>query len=497
MFGPLYSDKLTMKISNQFVKRILFTLTLLMSTSVFSAEAFERFKKVATKLELRAISDVVMLVSNKERTFQGMIVDIRFLKDKNLSNDLKSSRTLIKNHEVEYALNESYHFKTDSHAYAFFLISPAAGESDALQEREKLLTALRDTEPTLTTGFFHLLQQIGLPSAHAGEELTDLCEPELNPSIQNLVSPLSRLNGPAVACLAAGISDEVDIRRESEVIGYPTAIEMARGCGDGAISAVTSMAMMFAPGRDLRWTKEVGLSQQGLEDLMVTPLIAPIALLNAADRTLSGLVSARDRFANWYMENRNALIRGIANQAELETNKLLCLTKRAQVRLLCEFLTIYVPGTAASRVAVQSVRRSVGRVFGLSKASRAIGRRLTDEELAAIERAHHVGRGQLGTDGGPARVGFYTQAQIAEKARILAAVRTITREERRILMEKGVVGYWGSWLAGFEEVTGNKRVRYYRDRNDRSYKEIQMRDNFGNWRTTYNGRTTGSPDWVD
>ncbi len=479
MFKVKYSEIVNMKLTNAFVGFILFI-------SVASADSFDQFRKVAADLEFRVASDVVLLVSDKERTFQGMIVDIRFLKEQ----ELKAARSVLTAHDVQYALNETYQSK-----YAFFFISSLNGEENAKKQKEKLLAALKESNP-VTTGIIHLIRELGLPSAHAGVE-PEICEPEVDSSIRNITSPLQHLNRPAAECLTAGITRPEDIRRENEAAGYPSPVEMAKGCGDGVIDVVTSTSMLFAPGNDLRWTREVGLSNQGLEDLMVSPLIGPIGLINAADRTLNGLATAKDRFAHWYMENRGQIFKAVAHEAEMEVNKLLCLTRKAQVELLCQIITIYARGVPVKAAAIQSVKSAVSKVYRFTKASSAIGRRLTSEELAAIERAHHVGAGQMGRDGGPARVGFYTDAQIAEKARILSSVGTLSREERRILMEKGVVGYWGSWLAGFEQVTGNKRVRYYNDRSGWSYKEIQMKDNFGNWKTTYNGRTNRAPDWVD
>lgn len=69
-----------------------------------------------------------------------------------------------------------------------------------------------------------------------------------------------------------------------------------------------------------------------------------------------------------------------------------------------------------------------------------LGRKLTPQINKAIKLAHEVGMGELGKDGKTlAGVGNYTTKQLAKKAKILDSVG-INKEERRILVENGVVG---------------------------------------------------------
>ena len=73
-------------------------------------------------------------------------------------------------------------------------------------------------------------------------------------------------------------------------------------------------------------------------------------------------------------------------------------------------------------------------------AQQSLNRNLNDKELLAIEKAHLVGLGKKGKDGGLARKGYYTQAQLKEKRNILTQAG-FSKAEIRTLMEKGVVGF--------------------------------------------------------
>ncbi|GDX62263.1 hypothetical protein LBMAG33_5730 [Candidatus Levyibacteriota bacterium] len=85
----------------------------------------------------------------------------------------------------------------------------------------------------------------------------------------------------------------------------------------------------------------------------------------------------------------------------------------------------------------------------LDKSAKELGRNLSDEEKQAIIRAHYIGTGEEGKDGNIAAIGNYTQEQIWEKARIL---KVFSKDERRILMENGLVGDAVKSLAAAEEI---------------------------------------------
>ena len=73
-------------------------------------------------------------------------------------------------------------------------------------------------------------------------------------------------------------------------------------------------------------------------------------------------------------------------------------------------------------------------------AEEVLGRKLTDQQTDAVERAHLVGLGEVGKDGiNPARIGNYTEAHLREKAKILQQAG-FSKLERETLIKKGVVG---------------------------------------------------------
>ena len=89
-------------------------------------------------------------------------------------------------------------------------------------------------------------------------------------------------------------------------------------------------------------------------------------------------------------------------------------------------------GLIFSRIAGDRPRKELAQAY--------LGRSLTKEQGEAVQRAHEVGRGQLGENGrSPAGLGNYTKEHLAEKVKILkeAGFRT---GERGILIRKGVVG---------------------------------------------------------
>jgi hypothetical protein len=79
----------------------------------------------------------------------------------------------------------------------------------------------------------------------------------------------------------------------------------------------------------------------------------------------------------------------------------------------------------------------------ITRAEEVLNRKLSESEKQAIIEAHKIGEGEKGTDGGSARIGFYTLSQLQRKAEILAATG-FTEGDRRILIGEGVAGrYYG------------------------------------------------------
>ena len=118
-------------------------------------------------------------------------------------------------------------------------------------------------------------------------------------------------------------------------------------------------------------------------------------------------------------------------------------------------LPLTVPLLAvAGRAVVTPFKGGVSRK---KQIKRALGRPLKNvDEAVAVEKAHYIGFGEIGADGkNLAGIGNYTQAQINEKARVLAGAG-FTKEERRKLMEKEVVGFL-PFLIGHEIGSGSAR----------------------------------------
>ena len=98
----------------------------------------------------------------------------------------------------------------------------------------------------------------------------------------------------------------------------------------------------------------------------------------------------------------------------------------------------------ASQKRVLQARR-LNRIKSLAEDSLK-RRNLTQREVAAVESAHNIGRGEIGLDGSPARIGNYTPAQLRQKMKILEEAG-FSKAERRKLVEDGVVGLSSSGFA--------------------------------------------------
>jgi hypothetical protein len=117
--------------------------------------------------------------------------------------------------------------------------------------------------------------------------------------------------------------------------------------------------------------------------------------------------------------------------------------------ILC-FATLFAANSAFGRPTQFRPARQglIARQSGL--AARALGRTtpLSASQSKAVFRAHLVGAGQLGADRrSPARVGNYTRTQLLRKIRILRGAG-FNKAERRVLVKKGVVGFWDAFNQG-------------------------------------------------
>lgn len=143
----------------------------------------------------------------------------------------------------------------------------------------------------------------------------------------------------------------------------------------------------------------------------------------------NGLLDKDPRQAELTAEDQSMLKELVANFQ--------CSSTQARVEIACAvYSLVYLP-------------RALNRPGGSgAQAERLFGRKLDHSQKDAIEASHLVGQGQMGLrEGTFAGRGNYTPEQLREKAEILKAAGFNT-EERRKLMEAGVVGTQASHIPG-------------------------------------------------
>jgi len=98
-------------------------------------------------------------------------------------------------------------------------------------------------------------------------------------------------------------------------------------------------------------------------------------------------------------------------------------------------------GQVGSREKAKTVIKnaSLGDMERINSAIQLLKRDLTEKQKEAILEAHGQGKGGVGKDNNEAGVYNYTQSQLLRKARILDEAG-FSKEERRVLMEAGLVG---------------------------------------------------------
>ena len=102
-------------------------------------------------------------------------------------------------------------------------------------------------------------------------------------------------------------------------------------------------------------------------------------------------------------------------------------------------LPITLPILGLSGMAVAKRLKGTQTSSSAEKAEEVLGLRLSPEQRRAVETAHLVGQGERGKNGALAGIGNYTEAQLRRKAEILRQAG-FSKEQRRTLMEEGVVG---------------------------------------------------------
>ena len=153
-----------------------------------------------------------------------------------------------------------------------------------------------------------------------------------------------------------------------------------------------------------------------------------------------------------------------------------CLNLESRSKVICEFIgEIFIPPAAAFTLlkygpkaisTLPNVKKAFAKLEKkqgpslvrnkkrLADAEKVLGKPLNKKQKEAIVKAHEVGKGKLGRDGSPARIGNYTLAQIRAKAKILKE-ENLSQNEIRQLMKGGIVGLSGSEAKTFPSILGN------------------------------------------
>ena len=173
------------------------------------------------------------------------------------------------------------------------------------------------------------------------------------------------------------------------------------------------------------------------------------------------------------------LVNSIQEFLQREYHEFGCLNFQARMNTVCQVagnilappisaLQILKYGSRAIRASprLSAIINNQKRIFQARRLNRvrrlaenSLKRNLTQEEVAAIESAHNFGRGEIGLDGTPARIGNYTEAQLRQKAEILERAG-FSRAERRELVQGGVVGLSSN---GFSRLFGQRPSYLKRD----------------------------------
>ncbi|PIR53994.1 hypothetical protein COU75_03120 [Candidatus Peregrinibacteria bacterium CG10_big_fil_rev_8_21_14_0_10_42_8] len=177
------------------------------------------------------------------------------------------------------------------------------------------------------------------------------------------------------------------------------------GLGYADLSSASLRALRGLPAEDLHGIAQVvqsaTLKRTNLHELCRGADIDPMALMQAVDpRAMLGALSKADA---------DAILKNVASLQELKD----------------------VFKTSLQSLSVEQILQQKGTLEP--------GTSLSKDQHNAIEEAHLVGEGEMGKDGTPACKGNYTVEQLHRKAVILDKAG-ISKDQRRVLMEAGIVG---------------------------------------------------------
>ena len=123
--------------------------------------------------------------------------------------------------------------------------------------------------------------------------------------------------------------------------------------------------------------------------------------------------------------------------------KMSCYRPEERARTACEELAkvgLGVGGGAVASYVSSKLVVGLPKLVRVWRAEKAVGQKLTPEQKLAVQEAHEVGTYELGADGKTlAAIDNYTKAQLKKKAQALQEAG-FNVDERRALIEKGIVG---------------------------------------------------------
>jgi hypothetical protein len=315
-----------------------------------------------------------------------------------------------------------------------------------------------------------------------GQELNAFCEVIVNSPVCSEVEEGDRLN-----------CTDMDESRDFN------ALEFIRGCTTGFADGV--MDVLNFAWDVLGWVWDtirspVEAVQEGWEYIES----ARLYLVNEYDQAYEeasspfrSLKAAKEVLGSIF----NLLLNSIQDFLQREYQEFGCMNFEARTNTMCKVMTeIIVPPASAFylikgaynlvkrprslRAFMRSERSGPRRFEQEDLAESALRRDLDDIELEAIDRAHFVGRGEVGLDGGPAGIGNYTLAQLRRKAEILKEAN-LDSQDIRTLMEEGVVGISGDGLGRLFGRTPPAPLRLERNSGSPEMDEFREAFNSGNF----------------
>ena len=335
---------------------------------------------------------------------------------------------------------------------ALHLILPEAYPQNEDPSTEEIIEALRSEEGVSLTppSQFFTDDDLCLPHNTLIDNAKDLCE--------------AAVASPACQELDENQRMDCETEQPSEALNF---WHFAKGCGSGVFQSVKAF-LGFIWDR-VKWLWRNSTSQQARSESyeQASEYMNSVNLyLNTEYEKAYGEVSSPFRktkaLARMSMAIGEELLSSVMDLISQRFEAIGCMSVQARSEVICQFLgEIFVPpvsGLVLLRYGIRATGKfpNLARAFDkldsmsprtrrasnrarLNEAESLLGRNLDRNQRDAVIQAHEVGRGEVGRDGTPARIGNYTQAHLHQKARILKE-QGFREGEIRTLMENGIVG---------------------------------------------------------